>query len=94
MTEARVSHLPFRFVSLLPARLAVTSAATTAAITTVTTAAATATIFSRPGFVDCQRAAGKFLTVKLRNRCFAFFFRSHFDKPKTARAAGVAILDH
>jgi hypothetical protein len=74
---------------------AATAAAVTAAITTTTTAATVAAattaattaitaIFAWTSFVDGQVATVEFLPVELRNRCFTFLFRRHFDKAETA----------
>jgi hypothetical protein len=72
-----------------------TTTATAAAVTTAAAATATATrtIFTRFSFVNVERAAIYFLAVELRDRCFAFFFRRHFDETESARAACFTIFD-
>src|SRR6266545_3128329 len=99
-----VSLFP-RYPVLLPARLALVTTAITATIAaatitaattaaTVTTTTAATTIGSRLGFVDCEITTAKILAVKLLDRRRRFFRSCHFHKGKTARAAGVAILDY
>src|SRR5450759_2419738 len=84
----------------LPARLAALARSTTTTTTagTATTAATTeaaattaAALGFRPSLVDIECTAIEISTIERRNRAVRFGGVRHFDKRKTARAAGVAV---
>jgi hypothetical protein len=50
-----------------------------------------AALFSRPRFVDAQRASADVFTVELRNGRFGFALVRHLDEAEAARAARLAI---
>jgi hypothetical protein len=70
---------------LLPARFAPLT--TGAAVS----AAAASSLSLGTGFIDVQRAAFKISAVQARNSPVGFLGVAHFDKRKTAGAAGIAI---
>jgi hypothetical protein len=72
---------------------AAVTAATAATTSTATAAALATTVFSRTSFVDDHIAAVVFLPVKLRDGCVCSIIVSHFYKTKTARTAGLTIVN-
>jgi len=69
---------------------AATAAATTAAVTAA--AAAGRTFFAGTRFIHRQGPALKLLLVKLLDGCIGFRLGAHFDKGKTTRTSGGAVL--
>src|SRR4030095_11887995 len=64
---------------------ATTTATAPATVATASAAAATiATILARASLVNSQVTAIQLLAIELGDRCFAFLFRGHHNKAKSA----------
>jgi len=61
----------------------ISTATTAAAAITATAAAARRTLFAGTRFIDRQRSALEFFSVKLRNGRVRFGLRPHFDERET-----------
>jgi len=70
-----------------------TAAAAVAAATAATASAAAAAAFTRAGLVDNQGASADIAAIDGGDCLLRFVFGRHFDEPKAASFAGVAVGD-
>lgn len=82
-----------RLVASPTATAAATTVAATTAAATTATGSPTAAIFTRPCFIDGQRASADLGAVERVDGSLGFVPVGHFDKSKPLRATSVAVDD-